>query len=122
MQMTNQDIYTNALALNKAFTDGEQKLPVKVNFYLNKNKKTLTELAQDIEEARMEIIRTHGTLTGDGTSYTILPERIDDVNIELRDLFALEQDVIIYKVSIDSLSEDLSLTTGQMEAMMFMIE
>lgn len=122
MKMTNQEIYTYALALGKAFTDSEQKLPVKMNFYLNKNKKGLMELAQDIEEARMEIIRANGTPTEDGTSYTIPTDKIPEVNQELNDLFSLEQEVTIYKVSIDSFSEDLTLTTGQMEAMMFMIE
>jgi hypothetical protein len=45
MKMTNIEIYTNALGLNKAFSDNTQKLPIKINFYLQKNKATLTALA-----------------------------------------------------------------------------
>jgi hypothetical protein len=37
-------------------------------------------------------------------------------------LFNLEQDVAIAKISVDSLSDDLTLTTAQMEAIMFMID
>jgi hypothetical protein len=41
---------------------------------------------------------------------------------ELNDLFNLEQEVQIYMVNIDSFSDDLTITTAQMEAIMFMIE
>jgi hypothetical protein len=38
------------------------------------------------------------------------------------DLLSLEQEVQIYMININNLSDDLSLTTAQMEALMFMIE
>jgi hypothetical protein len=41
---------------------------------------------------------------------------------ELNDLLGLEQEVNIYTVSIDSFGDELTLTTGQMEALMFMID
>jgi hypothetical protein len=37
-------------------------------------------------------------------------------------LFDLEQEVAICTISIDKIDDNLSLTTGQMEAIMFMIE
>lgn len=122
MMMTNNEIYTYTRQLMEAFQDGEQRLPIKVNFYLQKNKNTLTTLAQDIERARIEIAQTHGVLDEVGNQYVIPPEKMAEVNKELTDLFALEQDVTIYKISIDSLSDDLTLTTAQMEAIMFMID
>ncbi len=122
MKLTNQEIYNYALALNNAFTDSSQKLPIRVNFYLQKNKSTLANLAQDIETARMELIRANGELNEEGTSYIIPKEKVAGVQKELSDLFALEQEVTIYSVNIDSLSDDLTLTTGQMEAIMFMID
>lgn len=122
MKLTNQEIYNYALALNNAFSDDSQKLPVKVNFYLQKNKTALTTLAQDIENARMDLIRTNGELNEEGTSYIIPKEKVTEVQKELTDLFALEQEVNIYTVNIDSLSDDLTFTTGQMEAIMFMID
>lgn len=122
MKLTNAQIYTYATALATAFQDTTQKLPIKVNFYLQKNKTTLTSLAQDIENARLDLIRANGELNEEGTSYRIPKEKVEEVQKELNDLFALEQDVNIYTISIDSLSDDLTLTTGQMEAIMFMID
>jgi hypothetical protein len=45
-----------------------------------------------------------------------------EVSKELNDLFNLEQDVNIYMINVDSLSDDYDMTTAQMEAIMFMIE
>ena len=122
MKLTNRKIYEYALMLAEAFKDNEQKLPIKINFYLQKNKATLIELGQGIEQAREELIQTHGERTEDGNQYVIPKEKISVVQSELEDLLNLEQDVNIYTVSIDSLNNDLMLSTAQMEALMFMIE
>lgn len=122
MKLTNRKIYEYALMLAEAFKDNEQKLPIKINFYLQKNKATLIELGQGIEQAREELIQAHGERTEDGSQYVIPKEKISIVQSELEDLLNLEQDVNIYTVSIDSLNNDLMLSTAQMEALMFMIE
>lgn len=122
MKFINQEIYNYALALNEAFADNTQRLPMKVNFYLQKNKKTLMELAQDIEASRMEIVQNYGQLNEDGSQYIISKENIQDAQKELNDLFNLEQEVCIYKINAENLPDDISLTTGQMEAIMFMID
>ena len=122
MKMTNNEIYIYTRQLMEAFQDGEQRLPVKVNFYLQKNKTTLLALAQDIEKARMDIAQNYGELNEAGDQYQIPNEKLADAAKELEDLFGLEQDVNIYKINIDSLSDDLTLTTAQMEAIMFMVE
>jgi hypothetical protein len=122
MKLTNNEIYSYAIALNEAFADNTQRLPMKVNFYLQKNKKTLMALGQDIEESRLDIIRSYGESTEDGTQYSIPKDKIEEAQKELEDLLALEQEVNIYMISADSLTDDISLTTGQMEAIMFMID
>lgn len=122
MKLTNNEIYGYAIALNEAFADNTQRLPMKVNFYLQKNKKTLMELGQDIEESRLDIIRNYGEPIEDGTQYSIPRDKIEAAQKELEDLLTLEQEVNIYMISADSLSDDISLTTGQMEAIMFMID
>jgi len=122
MKMTNNEIYIYTRQLMEAFQDGEQRLPIKVNFYLQKNKNTLLALAQDIEKARLEIAQTYGVLDESGEQYQIPNEKLADASKELEDLFNLEQDVNIYKINIDSLSDDLTLTTAQMEAIMFMVD
>lgn len=122
MLMKNFEIYESAKAINEAFADTTQYLPVKVNFFIQKNKSTLLALAQDIEAARMNIIRNYGESTEDGNSYSIPKEKIEIASKELNDLFEIEQEIDIKKVNIDNFPDDISLTTGQMEALMFMID
>lgn len=122
MTMTNNEIYMCARQLTDAFNDGEQKLPIKINFYLQKNKNTLLALAQDIERSRLEIAQSFGTLDDDGELYIIPNDKLAEASKELEDLFNLEQDVAIHKISIDSLNDDLILSATQMKALMFMID
>jgi hypothetical protein len=122
MILTNNEIYMRARQLLDAFNDSEQKLPIKINFYLQKNKSTLLTLAQDIEKSRLEIAKTFGALDEAGEHYIVPNDKLAEANKELEDLFNLEQDVTIHKISIDSLSDDLMLSAAQMEALMFMID
>ena len=121
MKLTNNEIYNFATKLQQEFSDSTQKLPVKVNFYLQKNKSALLALGQDIEQARMEIVQNYGNLTEDSGQYFIPPEKVMDATKELEELFNLEQEVQIYTVNIEDFLDNVNLTTGQMEALMFMI-
>ena len=122
MKLTNNEIYMYAQNLMMAFEDKDQKLPIKISFYLQKNKNTLLQLAQDIEQSRLEIARSYGKLDEETSQYIISPEKMEEANKELNDLFNLEQDVQIYTINIDSFGDDLTITTAQMEAIMFMID
>lgn len=122
MKLTNSEIYLSASALSKAFDDETQRLPVKVGFYIQKNKTRLTELAQDIEKARVDILKEYGEYKEEINSFTFSDEAAPKVMKELEDLFGLEQEVEIYKINIDNFNDDLTLTTGQIEALMFMID
>lgn len=122
MKMTNFEIYNIAKAMSDAFQDGTQYLPVKVNFFIQKNKATLMTLAQDIDNSRMEIVKNYGVLSEDGAQYAVLEDKMEAANAELIDLFNIEQEVDIRKVSVDAFPDDISLTTAQMEALMFMID
>ncbi len=122
MKLTNNQIYTYATDLAAAFQDTEQKFPVKVNFYLQKNKETLITMAQDIEKARIDLLSNYGNLDQETNRFTIDPDKMEIATRELEDLFNLEQEVNIYKVNIDNFGDDLTLTTGQMEALLFMID
>lgn len=121
MLLTNNQIYTYATELSAAFQDSTQEFPIKVNFYLQKNKETLIALAQDIEKARMNLLSRYGNLDQETNRFTIDPDKIDVASKELEDLFNLQQEVNIYKVNIDAFGDNLVLTTGQMEALLFMI-
>jgi hypothetical protein len=120
--MTNSEIYNIATILSKAFEDEKQALPVKVNFYMQKNRATLVALAQEIEKARVEILQKHGTLNEETNQFEFSNEVAETVVQELNDLLGLEQEVNIYTVNIDNFGDELILTTGQMEALMFMID
>lgn len=121
MKMYNNEIYMYANNIIDNFGDVTQKLPIKINFYLQKNKEILIKLAQEIEQARIDIIKSHSTI-GNNNEYHIKDsEELEKAQKELDELLQLEQEVQIYKVNIDSLPDDIILTTGQMEALMFMI-
>ena len=119
--MTNLEIYITANRLMEVFHNSEQKFPVKVNFFLQKNKKTLITLAQEIEETRMLIAKNYGIPDENG-NYAIMTENINQAQEELNQLFNIEQDVDIKKINFDDLDPNMELTTAQMEALMFMIE
>lgn len=121
MVLTNDEIYFYANQLMEVFSDKEQKLPIKINFYLQKNKKVLLELAQNIEQSRIDIIKSYGQETEDG-QYSIAADKVEIVNSELADLLSLTQEVQIYKINVDALDDNLILSLEQMEALMFMIE
>lgn len=122
MTMTNFEIYNIAKAMADAFQDGTQYLPVKVNFFIQKNKAALMTLAQDIDNSRIEIVKNYGTMDEESNQFIVPEDKIEAANAELMDLFNIEQEVDIRKVSIDSFPEDINLTTAQMEALMFMID
>lgn len=122
MKITNNNIYNYTTNLLTEFNTPSQQLPIKINFYLQKNIQTLRPLAQEIEQARQEIIRQYGILQPDNETYKIPEDKILTAQKELVDLLNLEQEVQIYTVKIDDLDKDLMLSMGQMEALMFMIE
>ena len=122
MVLTNGQIYDYTRALMEEFYDDSLRLPIKMNFYLQKNKKTLFDLAQEIEKSRLEIASTYGELDEETQQYQVPADKVEAASKDLNELFNIEQDVNIYKINIDSLSDDFVLTTAQMEAIMFMIE
>lgn len=118
--MSNIDIYNKASMLLEAFKE-DMSLPVKVNFYLQKNKNNMVEMAKDIEKTRMEIVEKYGNLDEETGNYTFSDENIETVNKELEDLFTLEQDVKINPIDIEWFGS-IELSASQTEAIMFMIK
>ena len=121
MTLTNNEIYGYASALMTEFgADCEIKFPIKINFFLQKNIKLMSELAQDIDASRLAIAQQYGTLNEEGSAYAIPDDKLEDAARELNDLFSLTQDVAIRKFNIDDFN-DIELTAKQMNALMFMI-
>lgn len=125
--LKNGEIFEMATNLIEAFqqdTESDEKTyPIKVLFYLRKNMKTLTELAQDIEKARVEIIKRYGAPSEENPEQYQFEtqEKIDAANKEFEELFGLEQEVTIYTIPLEAFN-DMELTEKQMDAVMEMIE
>ena len=118
--LTNDEIYFINKQLNKTFEDSQQYLPAKVNFYIQKNKKKIAELAQEIEIARAEIIKNFGEQKED-QKYYIPQDKIQEAQQELLDLLNIQQEIEVFTISLDDI-ENLHFTLPQMEALMSMIE
>lgn len=121
MKMTNNEIFNSAVALHQAFAEATT-LPIRVNFYLQKNKTVLNDLAKEIEESRIAILQKHGTLNEENNQFEFEKDKVQTVITELNELFSLEQEIKIYTVKIEDFGDNLTLTTEQMEALMFMID
>lgn len=118
--MTNLEIYAYADALMNAFKE-EITLPVKVNFYLQKNMTRMIEAGKEVEKARMEIIQKYGTPTEDGQNIEVSADMVETVNKELEDLFALEQEIKVNEIALDAF-DGIDLTSAQVAAISFMIK
>ena len=119
--LTNNQIYNYTNSFIKNFSQKDIKFPVKVNFYLLKNQKTLLNLAQEIEQERINVAQEYGILNEETQQYEVPPEKIQEAKKKLDDLFNLTQEVKIYKVKLEDFG-NIELTPDQMEALLFMIE
>ena len=122
-QFSNENILKYATSLQQAFLseDKEIILPVKVNFYLQKNINTLSEAAQSIENSRMKIGERYGEYIEEEGAYIIKDlEKRKIAQKEMEDLLSIDQILEIYYITLEDL-QDIKLTTSEMNALMFMI-
>ena len=119
MKLTNQQIYTYTANLNNF--NIQISLPVRINFFLQKNIQTLRQMAKEIEQARIEIAQHFGELQQETGNYSVPAEKMAIATREINDLFNLEQEVPLYIFKLDDF-EGIELTFDQMGAIMFMIE
>ena len=107
--MSNLEIYNTATSLSELFTEMVQteiKLPVKVNFYFQKNMNALVAMAQELEKERTNIIMKYGSPDSeDPNKIQISPDKIEEANKELNDLFSLEQEVAVNVIELDWFNE-----------------
>jgi hypothetical protein len=108
MKLTNNQIYTYATKLVAFNIEG--KLPVRINFFLQKNIQEMTRLAQEIDASRIGIAQEYGTPNEEGTSYNIPADKLQEAQNELNDLYSLEQDVNIHMLKLDDF-DSIELTT-----------
>ena len=117
--LTNLEIYTPAQALMENITT-DINLPVKVGFYIQKNMKKMTELAQEIEKSRIEIFDKYGEKDEENNQYKFDKSVQEQVQKELNDLFDLTQDVKTNMLELDWF-DDIDLNANQIAAISYMI-
>ena len=118
--LTNLEIYTTAQALMESITT-DINLLVKVGFYIQKNMKKMTELAQEIEKSRMEIFDKYGEKDEENNQYKFDKNVQEQVQKELNDLFDLTQDVKTNMLELDWF-DDIDLNANQIAAISYMIK
>ena len=119
MKLTNNEIYQAAMSLSNFHIEG--KLPVKINFFLQKNIQALVAAGQEIEEARINIAREYGELDETNQSYHVPAEKMEEAAAELNDLFNLSQELNIHTFKIDDF-DGINLSYEQLASIIFMIE
>jgi hypothetical protein len=104
--MTNEQIYRIAMGFYKYF-NGDLILPIKVNFYLVKNKNHFLQLGQQIEEFKDKICGDY--------------DKEEVINQKLKELSELEEEVSFYQVSLEDFG-DINLSMEQLDTLEFMIK
>lgn len=123
-QFSNKEILSYAKILAQVFLNSSNdiELPVRVNFYLQKNIKTFLNAAQDIDEMRLKIGKKYGELNIQTKSYEIKDiNKLELAQRDLDNLLSIDQVLDIYMISLKDI-EALTLTVAQMNAMLFMID
>lgn len=119
--MQNLEIYNLANALLDNFQNMDMTLPVKVNFYFQKNMTTIIEMAQELDKSRMAIFEKYGIRDDESGQYKFDPDDVEVVNKELTDLFTLEQEVKLNMLKLEWF-DNVELSAQQVAAISFMIE
>ena len=121
MKLTNNEIYTMANMIQPIAHSTTIQLPIKANFFLQKNAKMLAAAAKEIDEARVEIGKRYGEYDKNTSMYNIPNEKMEDASKALEELFNIEQELDVKKIKIEDLG-DASFTPAQMQVLMFMID
>lgn len=121
MKFTNMELYEQAQQLMHVFDNENLYIPAKANFYIQKNIKLIIDAGEEIEQARIQIAQHYGTLDQQKNQYIVPPDKIEEANKEIQDLFSIEQNLDIKTIKIEDLG-NTELTPKQMQALMFMIE
>ena len=95
---------------------------IKIVYAIKKNKEKLLQLLKPYEEARVELIKEHGTNAAltDGV-LEIRKDRKEQWNKAMKELLDIEADVDIFTVNFTEL-DGLSLSLNDMDAIDFMVK
>ena len=117
---TNGDLYCLTQNLIENPIKEDTYIPIKLNFYIQKNIETIISEYQRIEKHRIDIIK-HYSVFDDKGQITIPQDKVAEVNAELDALSEIKQEVDLHMLTLDDI-QDLQLSTGEFKSIMFMIE
>ena len=121
MTFYNYQIYEYMQVFNDLFEKQDLYIPIKANFIIQKNIRTIVTAGAEIEEARLNVAQRYGKLNKDQSGFLIPQDKLEKANQEITDLFSIEQDLDIRMIKLEDLG-NAELTAKQMQAIMFMIE
>ncbi len=119
--LNNKLIYEYTLSLKQNFNDNKINLPIKLNYAIQRNLNTLSQIVETTEKMKMAIGEKYGEYNSETNSYQIPPEQVPNANKELNTLMEIEESADIRKIKLSEL-ENLCLTSEQMASLLFMIE
>lgn len=105
---------------------GQQNLPLKVAYKLNKIKQAVDKESDFYSEKFQEIINNYAkkdeegnlVFSEDGEQIMIQDGKIEECNKALEDLQNLEVEIDNYNLTIDDFGEDLTCTPDELETLM----
>lgn len=105
---------------------GQQHLPLKVAYKLNKIRQAVDKEGDFYSEKFQEIINNYAkkdeegnlVFSEDGEQIMIQEDKIEECNKALEDLQNLEVEIDNYNLTIDDFGEDLTCTPNELEALM----
>lgn len=121
MTFSNYQIYEYMQVFSDLFEKQDLYIPIKANFVIQKNIRTITTAGIEIEKARLTIGQHYGKLNEDQSGFLVPQDKLEKANQEITDLFSIEQNLDIRMIKLEDLG-DAELTARQMQAIMFMIE
>lgn len=121
LHILNSRLYELGEIYPKIFKHMEKiAMPVKSVFYIQKNLNTISDAAQDLDKARLIVVKKYGVKNDDG-SYRVPQELINEANNELQELLQQQQEIELYPIPL-SWFEGVSLTAEQVNSLLIMIE
>lgn len=118
-EFTNLELYNMASFLLEQFNES-LTLPIKANFYLQKNINAIVSVAREVEKMRFDILDKYGTKNEETNTYEFSDDNAEKANVEISELLNLTQDVTIYPMSLEDFG-NVEFTTEQVSAIMFML-
>ena len=123
MKLTNGQIYSYVLGLQD-FNEKNFSIPIRINFYIQKNYEMLKKEGLSIEKSRDFIIKKYGKEMEDRPGTFHIDEKlVDQAQKELDELHSIEQNIPIQTIKLSELiNESINLETQDLNKIMFMIE